>query len=622
MQPGPSRVSAAGVGPAVQAASALGEHLSVEVARAVLNSLTAHIAVLDASGRIIAVNSAWEAFAAANGNPALKRSGVGANYLDICRQAIADCAEQAVEVTDGLVQVLNKELPHFSLEYPCHSPTEKRWFLLHATPLSGEAGGAVIAHTPVTELRRVTEALRESERQLSLVLEGTSEGFWDWNVRTGHVFYSPRWIQSLGYAPDEVPPHLSFWESIVHPEDLPRARELLSAHFEGRLPRYRLEDRLRTKSGRYRWNLVQGKVVEWDSDARPLRMVGTDADISERKQAEEALRQSEERLKALVSTAADAIITIDEQGTIESANPAAECLFGYPAAEMIGQNVKMLMPSPHREDHDRYLADYLRTGLRWIIGSVREVQARRKDGTTFPVELAVSELGQPRSFTGILRDITRRKELEREILEIASLEQRRIGQELHDGVGQELTGLSLMADALSQRLKASPAEGKLAARLVEGIGRVHQQVRALSHGLVPVQVDPEGLRSALEELVARCREQSGISCTFEKGAPVHLADPATATHLYRIAQEAITNAIRHAQASHIRVALGTDSGHLTLTIQDDGVGMPAVFGEGRGLGIRLMRYRASLIGANLTIGPAMGGGTLVTCVLPRSDQHA
>src|SRR5262249_41008492 len=120
------------------------------------------------------------------------------------------------------------------------------------------------------------------------------------------------------------------------------------------------------------------------------------------------------------------------------------------------QNVGLLMPSPYREEHDGYLANYLATGVRKIIGIGREVRGRRKDGSTFPLDLAVSEIDHLRLFTGILRDITRRKELEREVMEVAALEQRRIGQELHDGVGQELTGLSLMADALARRLQDAP----------------------------------------------------------------------------------------------------------------------------------------------------------------------
>ena len=158
-------------------------------------------------------------------------------------------------------------------------------------------------------------------------------------------------------------------------------------------------------------------------------------------QAEKSLRDREARLRAIIDTAVDAIITIDERGLIQSTNPATEKMFGYTSTELIGRNVSTLMPSPYREEHDGYLMRYLQTGEKRIIGIGREVSGRRKDGTVFPVELAVSEMhADGGRFTGILHDTTRRKKLEREILEIAGLEQNRIGQDLHDNVGTGTDG--------------------------------------------------------------------------------------------------------------------------------------------------------------------------------------
>ena len=156
----------------------------------------------------------------------------------------------------------------------------------------------------------------------------------------------------------------------------------------------------------------------------------------ERRKAEEALRESSERLRAILETAVEGIITIDDRGTIESFNPAAEKIFGYPAREAVGQNITLLMPAPFRQEHDGYLASYRRTGHAKIIGIGREVVGQRKDGTVFPMDLSVSEvrLAQRRMFTGFVRDITERKRLEKEIIEISNREQQRIGQDLHDGL--------------------------------------------------------------------------------------------------------------------------------------------------------------------------------------------
>ena len=188
--------------------------------------------------------------------------------------------------------------------------------------------------------------------------------------------------------------------------------------------------------------------TDWDV----TDLIRTRATLEEEvKRRTSAMHEQQEQLRAILNTATDAIVTIDEKGIMQMANPATERLFGFTAAEMIGQNVSMLMPSPYREEHDGYLARYLKTGEARIIGKGREVEGRHKDGTIFPVDLAVSRVNHRGLFTGIVRDIRQRKALEREIVEIALLEQQRIGQDLHDDCGQELTALGLLAGTCSSR---------------------------------------------------------------------------------------------------------------------------------------------------------------------------
>ena len=239
---------------------------------------------------------------------------------------------------------------------------------------------------------------------------------------------------------------------------------------------------------------------------------------AQQQRAASALRDSEERLRAILATAVEGIITIDERGTIESFNRAAEQIFGYKAREIIGKNVNVLMPSPHREQHDAYIGNYLRTGHANIIGIGRETVGRRKDGAIFPMDLSVSEvrLADRRIFTGFVRDITERKRLEREILEISDREQRRIGHDLHDGLCQHLAGIELMSQVLEQKLTpqskdAAKRAGDIARNVREAIG----QTRSLARGLSPVTLESEGLTSALHELAVNTEKLFNVKCRFD-----------------------------------------------------------------------------------------------------------
>jgi two-component system, chemotaxis family, CheB/CheR fusion protein len=348
-------------------------------------------------------------------------------------------------------------------------------------------------------------------------------------------------------------------------------------------------------------------------------------DITEGKRVEDALAKSEERMRAIVDTAADAIITSDDRGIIDGFNPAAEKMFGYSAAEVIGQNVAILMPQPHRKEHDSYISNYIKTGIKKILGTTREVLGQRKDGSTFPTELSVTEFyaSGARKFAGVHRDVSERKALQRELLTIVSEEHHRIGQDLHDNIGQELTGLGMLAGSLTQSLEEhAPQDVEAARRLAAGLERTLEQVRRLSRGLVPVEIDAESLTLALRDLAERTSRDSGVRCDFDGDKPAQVANKEVATHLYRIAQEAVTNALKHGSPRHVQLSLEDDENRILLVIRDDGAGMPSTDWKTRGMGLKTMRYRAALLGATLSVTPAPSGGTLVTCYLPRIHDHA
>jgi PAS domain S-box-containing protein len=352
---------------------------------------------------------------------------------------------------------------------------------------------------------------------------------------------------------------------------------------------------------------------------KQLRSKHTLRSQAQRRQAASALRDSAERLRAILETAVEGIITIDERGIIESFNLAAERIFGYKAKEVIGRNVSVLMPSPYREQHDTYIGNYLRTGHAKIIGTGREIVARRKNGTVFPMDLSVSEvrLADRRLFTGFIRDITERKRLEKEILEISEREQRRIGHDLHDGLCQHLAGIELMSQVLEQKLaRHSKAAAARAGDIAKNVREAISHTRLLARGLSPVTLESEGLMSALQELALSTEKIFRVTCRFDCNPPVLVEDYPAAMHLFRLAQEAVSNAIKHGKAKRILIRLKEEWGRMTLSVIDNGSGFPTPIPKSKGMGLQIMQSRAGMIGGTLTIERNAVGGTSVTVAAP------
>lgn len=221
------------------------------------------------------------------------------------------------------------------------------------------------------------------------------------------------------------------------------------------------------------------------------------------------------------------------------------------------------------------------------------------------------------SVADILAAAIERTELEEELLNISNTEQARIGQDLHDGLCQHLTGIEFRATVLREQLKDNPKARKEAERIGKMIREATSHARMLAHGLSPFQMDSDGLTSALRALAKNTSVLFEIPCRFRCPRPAPIADVKTALHLYRIAQEAVSNAVRHGRPSSILINLKTSDDETTLRISDNGDGLcnPDTAREARGMGLRIMRYRAEIIGASFRAGPAQGGGTEVVCLL-------
>lgn len=336
-----------------------------------------------------------------------------------------------------------------------------------------------------------------------------------------------------------------------------------------------------------------------------------------RQRASDALR----RLAAIVESSDDAIVGTSMDGTIMSWNAGARRLYGYAADEVIGKPMSILCSPEKSHEAIANLENACRGGHIEHFETVRIC----KDGRRIDVSLSISPIrddtGSVVGASSITRDITERKLLQREVLEIAAREQQRIGQDLHDGTGQELTGLAMLAERLTGELTAQDLrQADLAERIVEGLEQALHHVRALSKGLVPVELDAEGLMAALDGLAQRTSELHQVQCTFECEKPVRILDNQTSTHLYRLSQEAVTNALKHGQAHTIRIQLSDDGAFIRLCVSDDGLGIRSNHPESGGTGLRIMRYRSELIGAVLLIQSAQPRGTEVICTFPHQPD--
>ena len=346
------------------------------------------------------------------------------------------------------------------------------------------------------------------------------------------------------------------------------------------------------------------------------RTAALQREVAERVQTEEQLRKTMQQLRQLAENITDAFWMRDAEDTrMVYVSPAFEKIWGRSCRELY-QAPNGWLDTIHLEDrgaaaeafHTQQVTGEYNQQYRIVRpdGGLRWIRDR-----AFPIR---DSSGKVVRVVGIAEDITDRRRLEREILEISDREQARIGQDLHDGLCQQLVSLGFDNHSLEQRLAAR--EGPEAAdvrKMGELIDDAITEARALSHGLFPVQLEADGLRLALQQLADGASSRSRIRCRLECPQPVSVRDNTVATHLYRIAQEAVNNAIKHSRGSSIVIQLKTGRDRLELNVSDNGIGPGKASASAGGLGLHIMKYRAQTIGGTLKIEPAPGRGTSVSC---------
>ena len=484
----------------------------------------------------------------------------------------------------------------------------------------------------ITKRKEAEFALQISEKRLKYTLDAIDDGFWDWDIPSGQTHFNPRWYTMLGYEPDEIPQSLETFLSLLHPDDSERVTTELSAQFHQEGPPYSIEFRLRKKSGDYLWVLSRGKVVVWDSDQKPLRMVGTHTDISHRKAVEEELRESEIRYRSLIENVPD-IILVHQAGVIQYVNPAAIQMMGYTQDELIHTPLT------------RYIApEYQET----IINSIKkrmegeeikpyEIEILMKSGDRRSVVVrgtVITYLGTPSSLN-VLTDITERKKienslrnfnekLEEEVLrrteELNKLlrEKEVLLKEIHHRVKNNMQVVSSLLFMQARNMKDPEIRNILleSQNRIRSIALVHEELYQ-SRDFEKIDYSHYLKRIARNIFDTYQVHQSTITLDISSDPVFMPIDKAVPCSL--IVNELFSNSLKYSfpngRGGWIRVSLSCDENY-TLIFEDNGIGIPEEisFDTAKTLGFHLIKGLIDQL--NGTIRLDRSGGTRYIITFP------
>jgi PAS domain S-box-containing protein len=432
----------------------------------------------------------------------------------------------------------------------------------------------------------------------------------------GEAYVSPQIEASLGFSQEEWLEDPIRWYQQIHPDDKQRwSVEAAQMFLTGTA--LRSAYRVLARDGRVVWFHCEAKMIR-RKNGRPWFIHGIAFDITELKRTEEALQEERNVVSAILHTVGALVAVLDPQGRIVRFNRACEQVAGYSFAEVKQKYFWDLCVVPEEAERFKIIVEQLR-----VENNTRDYETSwvARDGSrrliAWSSTVLPGEDGTPAYIIATGIDITERKRLEKAILEISAEEQRRIGQDLHDGLGQHLTGIAFMSKVQEQKLaEKGLEEAAEAARIVGLVNEAINKTRELAHGLLPVIADAHGLMSALKRWAAEVEDLFHISCCLRVDEPVLIHDANVSTYLYRIAQEAVNNAIKHGQAKNIIISLSARNDYGTLRIENDGSGLPEPSTRNSGMGMQIMNYRARMIGGSLKVESGGARGVTITCLFP------
>ncbi len=484
-----------------------------------------------------------------------------------------------------------------------------------ASPLydvNGNIIGAIEVTRDITEIKRIEMALRESEEKFRHLFEQSADAqlliddrrIIDCNMAAVNLFSAGGKEMLLGKSPHELSPELM--PDGTRTET--RMNEIMKFVYE-------------MDSLSFEWVhlCLDGRQAPVDITftvvpiAGKLMIHAVLKDITLRKLAQEALRKSEERYRVLVETMSDGLVQGDGAGTVTFVNNRFCEMVGVVKDEIIGNSILNLF---YEDDRENFMEQV--RGKRIMRKSAFEIKLKSRSGGKIDAIVSPRPIVDDRNhlagIVAVFTDITERKYLERQVLETSMKEQQRIGRDLHDDLGQILTGTGFLCESLVRKLSnKSLPEAEDARGVFALINQAKDHTRMLSRGLSPVEIDSGGIVAALERFARTVEGIYSVSFNLDCDPSITINDRMVETQFHYIVQESVTNAIKHGRAGSITVSLKKIRGKVHLGIRDDGIGIPADIDANKGLGLRIMQYRANAIGASIKIAKNRGKGTTVTC---------
>lgn len=554
------------------------------------------IAVRDRHGNIVMTNRAYQEMLGYSNQELCLRGVEGVTHP----HDISDTQRYFEELVMGTRDFYRKEKRYI------HKNGSEVWVEVSASAIRDETGKLSNVISMVDDITK--RKLAESQIvTLAHAVQSTSEPICITDLEDRFTFINRAFKKIYGYSEAEI---LGKKPDILFSERNPAAlmREILENTRTGGWQGEVIDKR---KDGTEFPVFLSTSEIK-DEKGKVLGLMGVAQDITERRRAEAQIRL----LADAVQSAQELISVTDHDNRITFVNQAFLDTYGYTESEILGRTPEFLYsPSNPKGLCDQVYTQTLSGGWQG------EILNQRKDGSDFSISLSTSlikdAMGKTVGLVGVAQDITMRKRLEQEVIEISTTERRSIGHELHDGLGQYLAGISLKAKVLEEDLSAEnhPLSAK-ANQLVGFLKHAIGQTRALAQGLDPIQVEANGLVAALEHLAKQSSDLFQVNCKFFSDREVLPINVSAALALYRIAQEAIRNAAVHGNAKHIHLELSVEAVNVCLRIRDQGSGFPSDPQKTKGMGLHIMQYRAKSIGGGLKIGSKRGAGVEIECFVP------